>query len=181
MQFIQSHITLVITTLTLLSNVLFVLFLIVLFLEQKFRMMVYAFVDKYVLNLLFVTSLGALVGSLLYSNIAGFPPCELCWIQRIFMYPQTVVAFLAMIKKDKNIVSYLFPLSILGGVVALYHSLVNWGIGGSLLACTATGGECARVYVLEYGYITIPFMALTSFVYLLTISLIYFKARNVRA
>jgi disulfide bond formation protein DsbB len=96
------------------------------------------------------------------------------------MYPQTIITFIAIIKKEKNIVDYLLPLSILGAIVAFYHSLVQWGIGTGLLGCTAVGGECAKVYVLEYGFITIPFMAFTTFVYLIGISLIYYKARKIK-
>ncbi|MBA3733398.1 disulfide bond formation protein B [Patescibacteria group bacterium] len=179
MEFIQTHITFVVATLTLISQIFFVALAILLFLEKKIREYVYGFVDKHVLTLLFVTTLAALIGSLAYSNIVGFLPCELCWIQRIFIYPQSVLTFMAILKKDRNIVSYLLPLSILGALVALYHSLTQLGIGSSLLGCTSVGGECARVYVLEYGYITIPMMALTTFLYLIGISLIYFKAKNV--
>jgi disulfide bond formation protein DsbB len=161
---IQSNITAVVAFLTLLSNIVFCCFYILRFtLRRISELIVYTFVNKYVLQLIFGSSMAALIGSLLYSNVAGFPPCELCWIQRIFMYPQALLSFMAMIWRDKRMVTYLFPMSILGGLVALYHSLTNWGYGGSLLGCTSVGGECSRVYVLEYGYITIPFMALTNF------------------
>lgn len=176
----QSNITLAITTLTLISHIVFVVTILLLVIDIKFRKFVYNFVDKNILELLFITSLGALVGSLAYSNIVGFPPCELCWIQRIFIYPQALLVFVAIIKKDKGIVDYLLPLSILGAIVSFYHSLVHWGIGLGTLGCTSVGGECARVYVLEYGYITIPFMAFTSFAYMLAISAIYYLARNER-
>ena len=35
----------------------------------------------------FVVVATATLGSLFYSEIAGFEPCKLCWFQRIFMYP----------------------------------------------------------------------------------------------
>ena len=177
---IQSNITAVVAFLTLLSNIVFVVFILALYFKKDFRTYVYTFVNKYVLQLIFGSSMAALIGSLLYSNVAGFPPCELCWIQRIFMYSQALLSFMAMIRRDKRMVTYLFPMSILGGLVALYHSLTNWGYGGSLLGCTSVGGECSRVYVLEYGYITIPFLALTTFAYLLLISVIYYKSTKER-
>ncbi|MFZ2522637.1 MAG: disulfide bond formation protein B [Minisyncoccia bacterium] len=170
--------TFFVTTFTLVSNIFFVLVVLVLSFDQKARGFVYDLVSKYVLELIFLTSFGALVFSLWYSNVVNFPPCELCWIQRIFMYPQVLLSYLAMRKKDLNMVFYLMPMTILGGLVSFYHSLVHWGFGTGLLACTATDGECAKVYVLEYGYITIPFMALSSFIYLLTITLIYKRARQ---
>lgn len=177
---IQANITAVVALLTLLSNIFFVFFVLVLFFKKKYKNFIYSFVNKYILELIFVTSMSALVGSLLYSNVAGFPPCELCWIQRIFMYPQALLSFMAMLWKDKKMVIYLFPMSVLGALVAFYHSLTNWGFGGGILSCTSVGGECSRVYVLEYGYITIPFMAFTTFAYLLLISVIYYNSTKER-
>lgn len=173
--FLQSNMTLWVTTGTLLINILFVAFIISL-LDKGWRNKVIFFIEKYVLEIIFVFSFLALVGSIAYSNIMDFPPCELCWIQRIFMFPLPILAFIAILKKDKKIVSYLLPLVVLGTIVSFYHSLSNWGFGGSVLPCTAAGGECSKLYVLEYGYITIPFMAFTSFVLILTTIVIHLKS-----
>jgi len=177
---LQSNITLVIATLTLASNVAFVLFITLLYTNKDFKGFVYSFVNKHVLALLFVSSVSALVGSLVYSNIAGFPPCELCWIQRIFMYPQALILFIAMIKRDKAIVFYLFPMTIFGGIVAFYHAFTHYGLGDGLVGCTSALGDCGKLYVFEYGYITIPLMSLTVFVFLFTTSLIYFRSTTER-
>ncbi len=178
--FIQTNITFVVTTLTLLSNIVFVGAILALVINKNFRDTVYNFVNKYVLGLLFGASITAVVGSFLYSNIVGFPPCELCWIQRIFLYPQAILTFIAIIKKDKSIVDYLLPLSIFGGIVALYHSLTHFGVGDGLVSCTSAVGDCGKLFVFEYGYITIPFMSFTIFAYLIGISVVYYKSRNVR-
>lgn len=170
--------TYLITTLTLVSNLAFVFLVVSVAFDSNARKAVFSYVHKFALELIFLTSLGAFVFSLWYSNAVGYPPCELCWIQRIFMYPQVLLSFLAIRKKDKSMIGYLLPMTILGALVALYHSLVHWGVGVGLLACTTTGAECAKVYVMEYGYITIPFMALSSFVYLLTISVIYYNRQR---
>lgn len=179
MEFITTNITFVVTTLTLISNIVFVLGVIAIFAHNGLRGVVYSFVNKYVLEILLVVSLSAIVGSLAYSNIIGFPPCELCWIQRIFMFPIPLMVILAMFRKDKNVVPYVTLLASTGLIVALYHSLSNWGYGAGALPCTAAGGECSKLYVLEYGYITIPFMALTIFIYLITVSILYSKSKNV--
>lgn len=166
----------VITTTTLASHVVFVIFLFLYFTQSSLKEGTQKFVKKYIDEIIFLISFTALAGSLIYSNIIGFPPCELCWIQRIFMYPQPLLALVSFWRKEKLAVFYALPLSILGGLVALFQSLTDWGVGGSLLPCTASGGACSRVYVMEYGYITIPVMALTAFVYLLTVSWIYKKS-----
>lgn len=174
---IQEYATPIITGTTLLSHVVFVIFLFLYCTQGTFKEGTHQFVKKHIDEILFGISFGALAGSLIYSNIIGFPPCELCWIQRIFMYPQTLIAAVSLWRKEKLAVYYASPLSILGGLVALFQSLTDWGVGGSLLPCTAEGGACSRVYVMEYGYITIPVMALTAFIYLLTVSWIYKKAK----
>src|SRR6185295_7978736 len=61
------------------------------------------FIGKNGLVLAFLFSLASMLGSLFYSQIAGFPPCDLCWFQRIFMYPLVFLLGLALIKKDSRI------------------------------------------------------------------------------
>ncbi len=146
------------------------------FFDKSFSEKISTFVNKYILHILFLISFSALVGSLVYSNVVGFPPCELCWIQRILVYPQALLLLMAIWKQDKGMVSYLLPLSILGAVVSLYHSMTHFGLGDGVLACTSALGDCGKLYVFEYGYITIPFMAFTIFAYLLLASFIYFKS-----
>ena len=180
MDIIRNNFTMFITTLTLLTHVLFFVFLVLIVFEKKFRNWFYQFVNTHVLVLIFGASLVAMVSSLIYSNAIGFPPCEFCWIQRIFMYPQVVISFMAFFYKDKNIVKYLLALSVLGGLAALYHSFAQWGIGTSLLECMSMGGVCGKLYVYEYGYITIPLMSFTIFAYLILISVVYFKSLNDR-
>lgn len=167
----------IITTTTLASHVVFVIFFFLYATQTSFKEGTNQFVKKYIDEIIFLISFVALAGSLIYSNIVGFPPCVLCWIQRIFIYPQVALAAVSLWRKEKLAVYYALPLSILGGAVALFQSLTDWGIGGSLLPCTAEGGACSRVYVMEYGYITIPVMALTAFAYLLAVSYIYKKAK----
>jgi len=122
------------------------------------------------------------MGSLAFSNIIGFPPCELCWFQRIVIYPQALITLVALLRKRgaeaRTLVEYLLPLSVIGFVISLYQSYVQWGGGSSILKCTLASGECAKLYVYAYGYITIPFMALSIFVYLVSMSCIYLYGKN---
>lgn len=160
---------------TVISHVVFVLFLFLYTANASFKEGTQKIVKKYIDEIIFIFAFVALAGSLVYSNIVGFPACDLCWVQRIFIYPQVLIASVSIWRKEKLAVYYGLPLSVLGGLVALYHSFVLWG-GGSILPCTAEGGACSKVYVMEYGYITIPVMALTTFIYLLTASYIYKKS-----
>ena len=123
------------------------------------------------LPLSFIIVLGAFVGSLFYSEIAGFPPCSLCWYQRIFIYPQIILIGVALIWRDRAIARYLLPLSIIGGVIALYNSYLQYG-GSPLIPCAANVAaiSCAQRFVFEFGYLTLPLMSLTAFVLLILLA-----------
>ncbi len=173
--FIQSNATPIIGFLTLLSNIIFVAVLIVIIAHAGTKAKLYRFVHSHILELLFFGILAAVVGSLVYSDIVGFLPCDLCWWQRIFMYPQLLVIGLAWYRKDTSVIDYLVPLSILGALVALYQSFIQWGFAfGIAGGCAAAGGECAKVYFTQYSYITIPFMSLSVFVYIIALKFVYY-------
>jgi disulfide bond formation protein DsbB len=116
----------------------------------------------------FVVSAIATGGSLFFSEIAGFVPCELCWYQRICMYPLSIVTLLAAIRGEFRIARYLLPLPIIGAAVSVYHLLVENGVVGQSTACLVSApGGCATKWINEFGYVTIPTLALTAFVLLI--------------
>lgn len=144
---------------------LFVVWAIVhlLFLQKRFPA-VNRFFGKYGILLAGIVALVATASSLFYSEVAGFPPCELCWYQRIFMYPLVILLGAAIWKRDSNVTAYALPLAIVGGLVSLYHNYIyyfNTGLAKCLFS--ASGVSCVKRYVFEFGYITIPLMALTAF------------------
>ncbi len=167
----------IITTSILASNIIFLGILFLYFFDKDIRNKIIFYINTYILHLIVLITGGSVVGSLIYSNILNFSPCVLCWYQRIVIYPQFIISIMALKKNDKNIVNYLLTFSIIGFLISLYQWLSNF-TGKSLLPCTASGGECSRIYVIDYGYITIPFMALSVFIYLTFISLIYLKNKN---
>jgi disulfide bond formation protein DsbB len=118
----------------------------------------------YELWLAFVVTAIATGGSLFFSEIAHFVPCELCWFQRIFMYPLAIVTLLAALANDHRIARYLLPLPVIGAGVAVYHILVEEGVVEQTSACLVSApGGCAVKWIDEFGYVTIPVLALTGF------------------
>ena len=115
-----------------------------------------------------IIALVATAGSLFYSEIAGFEPCKLCWFQRIFMYPLVILLGLANIKKDVKFTFYPSALAMIGAVISLYHNTIYYG-GISIFPCEpfGLGVSCTKVLVMEFGYVTIPLMALTAFLLIL--------------
>ena len=147
--------------------------LVAIIFNQSFR----AFINKNILLFGLLITLGAVAGSLFYSEVVGFEACLLCWWQRLFLYPQAALFFVAYLKNDRSVFSYSVPLSTLAGIIALYHSYVYWG-GESILSCTSLGGACSKIYVYAFGYITIPAMSLTVALYLLLLAWINKKHEN---
>lgn len=113
----------------------------------------------------------AMLGSLYYSEIAGFVPCKLCWYQRILMYPLALVILIGVIRHDDYLPGYVLPFSLLGMGVSTYHYLIQQGLFGQSDACTI-GIPCTLRYVDYAGFVTIPLMALTAFVLITVLMLV---------
>ena len=64
----------------------------------------------YELWLAFLVAALATGGSLYFSEIAHYVPCELCWYQRICMYPLAITTLLAAFADDDRVARYLLPL-----------------------------------------------------------------------
>ena len=116
----------------------------------------------------FVVAAIATGGSLFFSEIAHFVPCELCWFQRITMYPLSIVTLLAALAGDHRVARYLLPLPLVGAGVSVYHLLVENHVVGTPQACQI-GIGCAVKWINEFGYMTIPTLTLTAFVLLIAL------------
>lgn len=129
------------------------------------------FFGTHSISLTFLVCLASIAGGLFYSSIAGFTPCVLCWWQRIFLYPQAVILAIAFFTDDEHIHKYSLALSSLGILISIYDVYLQFG-GTDVVNCAANGAiSCNFRYFVEYGYITIPTMALTAFALLLILML----------
>ncbi len=173
----------IIQTLSFLTVVLDVVIVIAIFifvLEKFFKVgfaslkPICSFIAKRALPLAFTVALITTICTLFFSDVVGYEPCKLCWIQRIFMYPQVFLLGMALLWKDDGIVKYIILLSGIGAIIALYHYYLQLG-GISFLPCSATIGtslSCTQRFFQTFGYITIPMMSLTAFLSNLILMLI---------
>jgi disulfide bond formation protein DsbB len=103
----------------------------------------------------------AFVGSLYFSNVLGFAPCDLCWYQRIAMYPQLFIAGAALIRKDVHAVWYGLPLAIAGLLVAVFQSTIyiiaNYSATDVNIQCSVNSVSCTTEYLI-FG-IPVPFLS----------------------
>ena len=119
----------------------------------------------YELWLAFLVAAVATGGSLFFSEVAHFVPCELCWFQRICMYPLSITTLLMALADDHRAARYLLPLPLVGAGVSTYHLLVENGVVKQAQACLLSApGGCATKWINEFGFVTIPTLALTAFV-----------------
>ena len=125
-----------------------------------------SFLWGYELWAAFVVSAVATGGSLFFSEVAGFVPCELCWFQRICMYPLSIVTLLAALTGDHRVARYLLPLPIVGAGVSTYHLLVENHVVATPKSCQI-GVGCSVKWINEFGFMTIPTLTLTGFVLLI--------------
>ena len=118
-----------------------------------------------ILPLAFLVAAVSMVGSLYLSEVADFVPCNLCWYQRIAMYPQVLLLGIAWYRRDEGIRAYVLPLAVIGACISTFHVLVErfpW-IEGSGGVCDPAN-PCTIKWIEELGFITIPTMALSAFV-----------------
>ena len=97
----------------------------------------------------------ATLGSLYYSEVADFPPCRLCWYQRIAMYPLVPILAIAAVRRDRAVRWYALPLVVIGAAISVWHGLVERFPSLESGACDPLN-PCSIVWVEKFGYLTIP-------------------------
>jgi len=115
------------------------------------------------LFIIWAAALTATAGSLFFSEVLGYEPCELCWYQRILMYPLVIVYGVGLVKKNAAMTLPGLILSGVGVIVSLYHYLLQ------KVPAIGAGDACGLVpcnvqYINIFGFITIPFLAGTAFI-----------------
>ena len=127
--------------------------------------------------LAFVVALVTTLGSLYLSEVAHFVPCPLCWYQRICMYPLVVALAVGGLRRDREVYAYVLPPAIIGAGFAIYHT--------QLQAFPAQHGPFCKIaepctvrYVWEFGFVSIPFMALSAFAFIIVMMLLVRSDRS---
>ena len=106
-------------------------------------------------------------------------PCELCWYQRIAMYPLVVVLGAAVLQRRARAALAALPLAAIGLAIAVYHYRLQV-LGESGTGCDITA-PCNVKWVDEFGFISIPFMAGCGFLGILGLTLLAMRADRVRS
>lgn len=132
-----------------------------------------AIFKKYLLYIAFGQALIAMLGSLFFSEILKFPPCVLCWYQRIFMYPIAIILAIGIMRKDKNVSYYVLPLAIVGLAISIFHNLLYYKILPESAAPCLLGVSCTTKFIEWLGFVTIPFLSMLGFVVIIACMVLY--------
>lgn len=176
---------LVLATATLITHALIPSLIVVWALQKRnsHELPLFQIISEHAFNLIFLSTITATLGSLFFSEIAKFQPCILCWYQRIFTYPQVLLTFTGIFRNEARFLKpYLLILNSGGLLFSLYHNFILWFPQyGELVQCSSKGGpSCIEGYTFYYGYITIPLMALTVFVFNILILTLFVVKRTQR-
>jgi disulfide bond formation protein DsbB len=110
----------------------------------------------------------AMLGSLYMSEVAHLIPCTDCWYQRIAMYPIAIILGIAAYRNDATIRIYVAPLAVVGGLISIYHYLIQWFPSLEGTSCS-TSVPCTSAWFRVFGFISIPYMALSAFLLVLVL------------
>jgi disulfide bond formation protein DsbB len=103
------------------------------------------------------------LGSLYYSEHAGFVPCELCWYQRILMYPLVIVLGVAWLRRDAKVWMTALVFVVLGAPLSLYHWLVERVPAFEESSSCSITAPCSAPWFEKLGFVTLSWMAMSSF------------------
>lgn len=108
-------------------------------------------------------------GSLYLSEVANFLPCRLCMLQRFAMYPLVVLLGVAAVTGWDHVRPAAAALAAAGALTSVYHLLIeNYPSLESSTSCDPDN-PCSIIWVERFGYLTIPGMALSGFLLILTL------------
>jgi len=127
-------------------------------------------------NTLYIAWIIALVATLLslfIGEVLGNEPCNLCWYQRICLFPLSIILGMAYFRKDVRACIYVIPQVVIGALLALYQFayprlLPYFGV---IPKCTF-GKDCTTSPFEIFGFVDLPFLSFCTFLLLLILLII---------
>lgn len=111
----------------------------------------------------FTISLVGTAISLYWSGVNGWTPCDLCWYQRICMFPTFMILTSGIILGRGLAVKFAFPFVLLGILISLYHyTLQMIPYHSHPFGCLSIV-PCSVPDFVFSGWITPPLLALIAF------------------
>lgn len=93
------------------------------------------------------------------------------------MYPLALMLGIATFTNDFSVKKYVLPMAVIGWFISLFHYMQQKVPGFAAIKPCASGVPCNMQYINWFGFITIPFLALTAFT-LIIIFMLLIKAQK---
>ena len=103
------------------------------------------------------------LGSLFFSEVMRVPVCELCWYQRIAMYPMVLILAIGLLPYDPKVLRYAAAFTGTGWLIALFHVLLVAGIIPESAQPCVQGIPCSETHISLLGFLNIPTLSLLTF------------------
>lgn len=135
------------------------------------------FVAPQIWAIIILVTTGGVFSTLLYSEVLGFIPCSLCWLQRVALYSQALMSIAAWRLEDRAAFPvYGLVLSVFGVLVAIYQyvyqALPQEFLQSGIVSCLADGSaDCSKKVMEVFGFITFPFLSGVLFLFLIILFL----------
>jgi disulfide bond formation protein DsbB len=115
------------------------------------------------------------LAALFIGEVMGMTPCQLCWYQRVLMFPLAVILGIAAFSNDRRGAIYGLPLALGGMGVAGYHTaLVARWVPQWWMPCGA-GPSCGDQKLVILGEVQIPWLSLLAFTSVVVLLLVYLR------
>jgi disulfide bond formation protein DsbB len=111
--------------------------------------------------LAWLAAIGSTVGSLYYSLVAHYTPCNFCWYQRIAMFPLVAIIGVAIFGKDDKVARYVLPLTGAGALLSIYQYLLERFPSLESGACDLAA-PCSVPPFTRFGFVTLSLMGLVA-------------------
>ncbi|PFB56451.1 disulfide oxidoreductase [Bacillus cereus] len=129
-------------------------------------------IRNYQIAIAWMIATSAMLISLFFSEWMNLPPCDLCWYQRMAMYPLVLILGIGIYRKDPHVSTYAFPFACIGLLIAVYQITIQAFPTSEMKMCSV-GVSCTEDYLNLFGFISIPMLSFVGF--LAIIMLLYIK------
>ncbi|MEB8670949.1 disulfide oxidoreductase [Bacillus cereus] len=129
-------------------------------------------IQKYHIVIAWTIATSAMLISLFFSEWMKLPPCDLCWYQRMAMYPLVLILGIGMYRRGSHVSMYAFPFACIGLILSVYQITIQTFPASEMKICSV-GISCTEDYLNLFGFISIPMLSFVGF--LAIIVLLYIK------
>ena len=102
------------------------------------------------------------VGQLVVLRGGGVRAVPALLVQRIAMYPLSVVLLVAALRRDRQVAWYVLPITAIGAAISAYHYLIEWYPNLDTGGCDPNN-PCTLVWFRRFGFASLPFLAASGF------------------